>query len=603
MRRPLAIIVLVLAAAAGALGSAPPAHAAAARYPGQGRHRRRRDARRHRELSAIRRRCLRRGHQVHAERRQGLQPECHLVEGQVGRGRRVDPHLLRSRQRLAEPVHVRPEVHDQGRHGPQRRPERRRQAVRLREQVLRRALRQDPRPRAERDRAAPSPVLCVGQLRARPRAADRHGRAPADQQLRGRVPRSRMPRPCSPTAIADRSTTSARCSPPIRRSRRCGGPRRATTATSSSFTSTRTSGVKSLMDPEGSSSGFYRSLVTHPTLTTNQVDRHRRHQPRPVDAGGARPGFGPRRGRATVARRRRRPPPARPTRARPRRSALACAHSPGRRRRPPALLSSRSRGSTTRPSTGSCASADLQPSATAHRRGSSRWIRRRRSSRRTATAWPTRSTLSAALSESAAWRSASATPMGRPSTRSPVTASAPSATWDGARRWRAGHRGHVHLSDRRDRCVGECRVQDRLDHRRPDRSDARRRDARRGRRRPGSRRTATASARRWPSAGRSRNAARSSSTFGTQDGAVVRSFSVPTATNVAAVTWDGKASDGVDRPGRRLRRPAHPARRRRQPRDARDAVGERGRPARVPSRRRRPSSTRRIATRSRPVPA
>jgi hypothetical protein len=38
-----------------------------------------------------------------------------------------------------------------------------------------------------------------------------------------------------------------------------------------SFTSTRTSGVKSLMDPEGSSSGFYRSLVTHPTLTTNQV--------------------------------------------------------------------------------------------------------------------------------------------------------------------------------------------------------------------------------------------------------------------------------------------------------------------------------------------
>jgi hypothetical protein len=39
----------------------------------------------------------------------------------------------------------------------------------------------------------------------------------------------------------------------------------------SSFTSTRTSGVKALMDPEGSSSGFYRSLVTHPTLTTNQV--------------------------------------------------------------------------------------------------------------------------------------------------------------------------------------------------------------------------------------------------------------------------------------------------------------------------------------------
>ena len=39
----------------------------------------------------------------------------------------------------------------------------------------------------------------------------------------------------------------------------------------SSFTSTRTSGVRALMDPEGTSSGFYRSLVTHPTLTTNMV--------------------------------------------------------------------------------------------------------------------------------------------------------------------------------------------------------------------------------------------------------------------------------------------------------------------------------------------
>ena len=39
----------------------------------------------------------------------------------------------------------------------------------------------------------------------------------------------------------------------------------------SSFTSTRTSGVRALMDPEGTSSGFYRSLVTHPTLTTGMV--------------------------------------------------------------------------------------------------------------------------------------------------------------------------------------------------------------------------------------------------------------------------------------------------------------------------------------------
>ncbi len=39
----------------------------------------------------------------------------------------------------------------------------------------------------------------------------------------------------------------------------------------SSFASTRTSGVRALMDPEGTSSGFYRSLVTQPTLTTRMV--------------------------------------------------------------------------------------------------------------------------------------------------------------------------------------------------------------------------------------------------------------------------------------------------------------------------------------------
>jgi flagellar hook assembly protein FlgD len=39
----------------------------------------------------------------------------------------------------------------------------------------------------------------------------------------------------------------------------------------SAFTSTRTTGVRALMDPEGSSSGFYRSLVTDPTLTTTMV--------------------------------------------------------------------------------------------------------------------------------------------------------------------------------------------------------------------------------------------------------------------------------------------------------------------------------------------
>src|SRR5690349_19877953 len=39
----------------------------------------------------------------------------------------------------------------------------------------------------------------------------------------------------------------------------------------SAFTSTRTSGVRALMDPEGTTTGFYRSLVTQPTLTTSMV--------------------------------------------------------------------------------------------------------------------------------------------------------------------------------------------------------------------------------------------------------------------------------------------------------------------------------------------
>jgi flagellar hook assembly protein FlgD len=39
----------------------------------------------------------------------------------------------------------------------------------------------------------------------------------------------------------------------------------------STFTSTRTSGVRALMDPDTTTSGFYRSLVTDPTLTTSMV--------------------------------------------------------------------------------------------------------------------------------------------------------------------------------------------------------------------------------------------------------------------------------------------------------------------------------------------
>ncbi len=107
-------------------------------------------------------RRVRRGHQVHLERRQGLQPERDLVEGQ-GRGQgRVDRPLPGPRQRLAEPVHVRPQVRDQGRLRPQCDRRQRRQQ----HQVLRRAVCVDARPRAERGHPAEPPLLRVGQLGA-----------------------------------------------------------------------------------------------------------------------------------------------------------------------------------------------------------------------------------------------------------------------------------------------------------------------------------------------------------------------------------------------------------------------------------------------------
>ena len=82
----------------------------------------------------------------------------------------------------------------------------------------------------------------------------------------------------------------------------------------SSFTSTRTSGVRALMDPEGTSSGFYRSLVTQPTLTTSMVVGTVDTSRDPATLADARPGVSPR-GRCAICGR-----PSTPrSRARPRR--------------------------------------------------------------------------------------------------------------------------------------------------------------------------------------------------------------------------------------------------------------------------------------------
>ena len=156
----------------------------------QGGDRRRSHARSDRRVSHRRRPGLRRGHQVHLERRQGLQPERDLGEGAGGRQGRVDPHLLRPRERLAQPVHLRPQVRHQGRVRAQRDGRRRR----LQQQVLRRALRLDPRPRAERGHHPGPPLLRLGQLRAGQRRPVRHRGPPARRQLRRRLPQGQRPR-------------------------------------------------------------------------------------------------------------------------------------------------------------------------------------------------------------------------------------------------------------------------------------------------------------------------------------------------------------------------------------------------------------------------
>ena len=83
--------------------------------------------------------------------------------------RRERRDLPRPRQRLAEPVHVRPEVHDEGR----LRPELVRGRHARQPQVLRRAVHQDARARAGRARVPPPPLLRVGQLGARQAASRR----------------------------------------------------------------------------------------------------------------------------------------------------------------------------------------------------------------------------------------------------------------------------------------------------------------------------------------------------------------------------------------------------------------------------------------------
>ena len=122
---------------------------------------------------------------------QGLQPERDLVGGQGRDDRRERRDLPGPRQRLAEPVHVRPRVHDEGRLRPQR--DRRRHA--LQPGVLRRAVHPPAPARPGRDRLPPPPVLRVRQLRAGQDAADRSPSRGSASTTTGRRSSPPAPRP------------------------------------------------------------------------------------------------------------------------------------------------------------------------------------------------------------------------------------------------------------------------------------------------------------------------------------------------------------------------------------------------------------------------
>ena len=132
-------------------------------------------------------------------------PERDVGHGQGRRPRAQRRHLLRPRERLAQPVHLRQQVHDQGRLRPQRHVRRRR----LQQQVLRRALRLTLE-------LAPNAIVLLHHLCYASGNSEPGGAPPsvstAKQRMDNYAPgflERRRPRRSSPTAITDRPTTSS----------------------------------------------------------------------------------------------------------------------------------------------------------------------------------------------------------------------------------------------------------------------------------------------------------------------------------------------------------------------------------------------------------
>ena len=379
------------------------------------------------ELPRGRRPGVRRGDQVHLERRQGLQPERDLVEGQGGGRRGIGGHLHGPRQRLAEPVHLRPELHDQGRlraqrHGRGRattttsttasRTSRRSTSRRARSScsttcATRRATPSRATPsRASRSPASAPTTTPPGSSRPAPRRSSPTGTPAPRRYLRGLF--------TTHQSIEDMWRDHAERERQRRpASRRCGRP-----------------ACTVFQDPETPTSGFYRSLAIGTVgVTTDEVvsGRLRRHGCRPDRASSspATPRSRPR-APACTATSTRRCRPAATCRPGP-----GCASSTSRARRPPrGRRWSRSRASTTRRSPASW-SPSTSRRATARRPSSASLDAGRAASRRTATGRSTRRPSAGASPNRSPGRSACATPTTTWSFETTGTGATFEAAWDG----------------------------------------------------------------------------------------------------------------------------------------------------------------------------
>ena len=173
------------------------------------------------------------------ERGQGLQPERDLGQGQ-GRGRgRLDRHLLRPRQRLAEPVHrTTPTTRPRMASGSTPRPATATAtpsttASRTSPRWTWRPTRSSCSTTCATRRATPSPGDAAPSL---------SHRQAARRQLRGGLPARATPGRSWPTATAARPRRSARSSRPTRPSSSSGATPRTPTATPSRSPPSRTSG-------------------------------------------------------------------------------------------------------------------------------------------------------------------------------------------------------------------------------------------------------------------------------------------------------------------------------------------------------------------------